>query len=390
MKYPRFLRRCALFLALILTLGVAGLSALAETAPEPTGVPFDNSGLDRDHSIFIGRYYVYEDADRIDALSTVKYTLYKYGYYGNISQDSIGLSNKLDDSTIYALRDCCDKNGMMDLFRWEGLTYGVWDRISKGDIINLNAPAEATEAPEKYAEIPFGESGENLPDIANVLFSLGYLDSRDHATYDEAVRDAIREFGKNNGFPDYYDHDEEGHVRPIEADLQRTMLEEKALNTIPPEQKPSGLMGYFSRIVKIGGLKVSMLVLWCVGLVVLVGGALLAVYIFTPAEARKSKKATKNMLHFSITYNGTTQETETQIEKTLKIGRGIGNFPLNMEDMMISRRHCELYYNNNALMLRDYSANGTTVNGKAVNNAECLLHSGDTIVIGNHTIVITF
>ena len=107
--------------------------------------------------------------------------------------------------------------------------------------------------------------------------------------------------------------------------------------------------------------------------------------------ARKGGKgAAKNTLRFSITFQGKTEETETQIVKSLKIGRGIGNFPLNMEDTMISRRHCELYYNNNALMLRDYSSNGTMVNGKSVHNAECLLASGDEIIIGNHTIVVRF
>ena len=68
----------------------------------------------------------------------------------------------------------------------------------------------------------------------------------------------------------------------------------------------------------------------------------------------------------------------------------MGKFPLNLEDAKISRRHCELYYLNGALMLRDYSSNGTTVNGKPVHNAECLLSSGDVIAIGNHTITITF
>ena len=393
MNHPALPRRIAATLALLLAVLFTCMSVVAE-APEPTGVPYDNTGKDRNHSTYIGLYYLNE-GQIADDLFALKQRLYDYGYYGEVDMQSIGLLNrKLDDTTWLALERCCKANDMDDLSSQDGLTFGAWDRIRDDAIINLNAPAEATEAPSAYPDIPWGEGGDNLPAIIDSLVTMGYLDSRDHATYDQAVRDALQEFGQYNGYREYYDNDEEGSVRPIESDLQRVLLEVQTLvprpaPTVDPDTK--GLKGYFSRPVDVAGMHIPTFVLWIVGLVVLVGGALAALYFLTPSEARKGGKgAAKNTVRFSITYQGKTEETETQIVKSLKIGRGIGNFPLNMEDTMISRRHCELYYNNNALMLRDYSANGTTVNGKPVNNAECIVKSGDTIVIGNHTIVITF
>ena len=48
---------------------------------------------------------------------------------------------------------------------------------------------------------------------------------------------------------------------------------------------------------------------------------------------------------------------------TLRIGREMNTLPINPADHAISRKHCELYYMNDVLMLRDFSSNGTIING---------------------------
>lgn len=61
-----------------------------------------------------------------------------------------------------------------------------------------------------------------------------------------------------------------------------------------------------------------------------------------------------------------------------------------MGDTRISRKHCDIYYLNRNLMLRDHSSNGTYVNGKLLLNGEHVLTSGDVLKVGHHTITIYF
>ena len=77
------------------------------------------------------------------------------------------------------------------------------------------------------------------------------------------------------------------------------------------------------------------------------------------------------------------------MDKPLRIGRTERTLPLD-NDSDISRQHCQMSFRGNVLILRDYSTNGTEVNGQVYHNCECVIHSGDTIKIGRHELTVRF
>ena len=377
------MRLFASVIALMLVCLSVPCAALAEN-PEPTPVSYtayNEQTEDVASKVRYGLYRVLEGNER-NELFNVKNKLYSFGYYGDNTANRTG--SYLDDNDLLAIVDCWIKNTSQSYPAPSyGLTYGALDLILNGDIANLTVTVAPTEEPLQYSDIAWGEGGEDLVVVVNRLYDLGYLADHDLKTYDQTVHDAIAQFGQYNGFQYYYSDEE---TRPITAHLQEVLMSENAKEMPPAEAEPEP--PYFERRVAVAGLNVPMLALWCVGLVVLVLCVLAAIYFFVPSDNRKSAK--KGKVHFRITYKGETQEIDADISKPLKIGRGVGNFPINLEDSRISRQHCELYYLRDALMLRDYSANGTMINGRPVSNAECILNSGDIIVIGDHTITISF
>ena len=381
------LRLLTIALVILFSLSLVG-TALAETAQE-TELPVDyteyNEKQDDAHKVYIGlNHATTPDSNQGKALRTVKNKLEAYGYYAEAGIDTNEVdwyNDKLDGPTMKALRKCLQANDMMDFECELGLTNGAWWAINQDQINDLNNPTEVVG--EEYPVIEWQSGDGRLKDLVTKLYDKKYLANMEHSVYDQDVKDALEKFGNANGFPDYYKNDAEGEVRAIEADIQRRLIEEDFSEYVEPK------VPYFSRSVEVLGIHTTMLVVWCVGLVVLLGCVLAVIYFFFPSE-KKDDKNKKKTVHFEITYNGKTSKSEAEIVKTLKIGRGVGNFPLDLQDMKISRRHCELYYNNDVLMLRDYSANGTTVNGLPVNNAETILTSGSVVVIGDHSIVVTY
>lgn len=376
-------------LAFLLILSSSALAQTTTPTPAPTPVSYaeyNESVSDVNLKIYIGLYCVTEPhSQQSDDLYKLKTVLFHNGYYGDVDSGSIDwYSQMLDSETLNAVREYCMYNQVPEYDNQWGLTYGAWWAISSGSIIDLNNP-DGDAAGEVYADIPWGEGGEGLTAILDRLYELGYLDNRAHAVYDEDVRDALQAFGESNGLQDYFAQDEH---RAIGADLQRVLFSKDA--KAKPAPKKASASDYFMRPVSIAGLQLPMLAVWCIGLAVLVACVLAAIYFFMPSDAKKTDKRKKNTVRFDISYNGKTLRTESQITKTLKIGRGVGNFPLDPSDTEISRRHCELYYLNTTLMLRDYSSFGTLVNGKMVHNAEEILKNGDVLTIGRHNITIAF
>jgi len=98
----------------------------------------------------------------------------------------------------------------------------------------------------------------------------------------------------------------------------------------------------------------------------------------------------KNQVKFVIQYQGSVESVRFEIDGTLRIGREMNTLPINPADHAISRKHCELYYMNDVLMLRDFSSNGTIINGNLCSHLEQIINSGDVIKIGEHTITISF
>lgn len=383
-------RRLIAFVLILIFTGVgASISAFGEN-PQPTPVSYgdyNNEKPDRESKIRFGLYYTLE-GDEAATLFNIKTKLYNYGYYANIEVDRNG--RYLDGNDMIAIADCWEKNTHQAYPAPNyGLTYGAMDLIlgNNGEvIIDLTATPSPTAPAQQYHDIAWEEGGEPLLDVVNRLSDLRYLENRDVKVYDESVREAIDLFGKNNGFQNYYSED---NRRPITAHLQDVLMSDSA--TPLPEEAPRkfSLREYFASKVKIIGIGVPMMVLWGIGLVALIASVFAAFYFFGPQDNRKGVEK-QHKVHFVISYMGETHETDAELNKPLKIGRGIGDFPINLEDTKISRKHCELYYKDNTLILQDYSANGTLVNGRPVNNAQSIIANGDIIAIGDHTITVTF
>lgn len=381
-----FRRRWSAALSVLLLLCLALTTVVsAEETPMPT--PVDYANYNKTHDLYedrvcIGLYYPISEAeeDTLNILYQIRQTLQHSGYYGQTPPNYN--HNFLEQSDLIALQnywfDVTGRNYPTD----KGLTYGARDLILQ--------PAAPQEPPHEYRDIPWQQGSEDLPPLLDRLYRLGYLADITHPVYDEDVREAVRQFCENNGMPSYYDADDEKHVSPLSADLQRRLIEdEDRLLNPKPSATPEPPAPYFLRPVKLGGIRLPMWALWAFGLVVLLAGVLVIINLFMPSEGESAAKK-KNMVHFSVSYKGKTQQAEVDISSVLKIGRGIGKFPLDLSDLNVSRDHCEIYYKGGQLMLKDHSSNGTTVNGKPLNNAECKLSSGDIIGIGDHIIVVTF
>ena len=345
-----------------------------------------------------------------------KRTLREKGYYpSDLSEEELNeivKSAELDDSTMVALSRLAAE--YPDVPAYNGGNDGItskarWDLAKDPDKIKPIATPrpDETPPPDTYRNIPRDDitAGDEIERIQSRLIELKYLDQKTLGfkarELNDVVFDALKDFANDNSSAaaNLYSDD------MVSADLQTLLFSELAL------PRPSGfaekLRRYFMGKVSIFGLGVPRLVLWIVGILLLAGCVVAVIHFFGPGEKddvpenqnpetprpgkismnplRHSKK-----IHFEITYKGAVTRHDEAIEDVLKIGRNVGNFPLNMEDTEISRRHCELYYEGKTLMFRDYSSYGSYINGEFFNNTQRPLKSGDVIVIGEHTIKVSW
>jgi pSer/pThr/pTyr-binding forkhead associated (FHA) protein len=76
---------------------------------------------------------------------------------------------------------------------------------------------------------------------------------------------------------------------------------------------------------------------------------------------------------------------EFEITCEMTLGRNAGN-DINLQEEKASRRHCRFRPDGDTYIVEDLqSSNGTKVNGRKITT--CVLKNGDTITIGQHTIV---
>ena len=83
-----------------------------------------------------------------------------------------------------------------------------------------------------------------------------------------------------------------------------------------------------------------------------------------------------------------SRSVTVSLDTPLRIGRSENTLPLDPNDSDISRMHCQLYFRGDALILRDYSTNGTYLNNTLTHNCEAVVRDRDTIRLGNHVITV--
>ena len=397
-----------LLLISVMMLGLCGACCFAEE-PDPTPMP-----------VPAGTTVVYATYSQDNEIYLLKEKLYNLNYYVNFVTESNLSSKMLDDLTMAAILKVCKTNGL------EYVEYGIlpetWDAIMSESIISLVPTPEpesvsVTPAPTpRYQHIYWDEHSDAVTRIQSRLAELGYGHHFNPGHYDSALLAAIDEFCRFNEIQ-YDQHANNG----ITAELQSMMLDAEVATLIPfstptvePELTPEptaapgkleSIRNYFQSSTQLMGIRVPNLILWLVCLLLIVSVVILIIHFFLPSDenARQSGarahttrtsgtgKHAKGRVTFIVSYRGSTpQQCSYDIEHLLRIGRGVGDFPLHPEDTRVSRKHCELYYLNNKLMLRDYSSNGTLVNGNRCHHGEFMLTSGDRIQIGDHRIEVRF
>ena len=184
--------------------------------------------------------------------------------------------------------------------------------------------------------------------------------------------------------------------------LQDAILSESALQ-LPPDfhvshEPPSN---FLTDPVEFLGMKMPMYLLILVVVIILAGLAFLVIRVFSSGKGDKgnasgeynlggSASSSGRKLNLDIRYHGNIRQETVSMDKPLRIGRNERTLPLDPGDSDISRQHCQISFRGETLILRDYSTNGTEVNRQMYHNCECVIHSGDTVKIGNHEITVRY
>lgn len=119
-------------------------------------------------------------------------------------------------------------------------------------------------------------------------------------------------------------------------------------------------------------------------------------------------------INFTITFNGRTTTRDMVLAEPIIIGRKSSkcNLPLDPLDQSLSRAHCQIYLSGEQVMVSNLSnmnptklndtiltssmnsasedAPTVTVDSFSPNSSEAVLHSGDILTVGLHTIVVRF
>ena len=330
----------------------------------------------------------------------IKTKLRDKGYYNPSVPPETFTKNELDDFTLDALGKLAATYPDMPGYdgRGQGMTEQAWYNLMyQADYIQSIATAA-----QGYADITLEGGGEPkvIESMQQRLKDLNYLSMND-ADYkpgevSPALFAAMEAFLSRNGFSELYD------PNTISAAAQEKLLD-LSIDSLVAAEKLSfveKLRAYFTSSRRILGLNIPMVALWCVGIALIALCVVLFIHFFKAdpegeGGARKgsstqSRRYRSKPIKFEINYHGSVTTHEESIEGFLKIGRNVGDFPLNMDDTTVSRRHCELFFQDKKLMLKDYSTAGTRINDEMVHDTQREVKSGDTLSIGDHKIKVTF
>lgn len=381
---------CTIFACLFIVVG-----AYADETPEPTAFP--NNG---EFAITLFEHH-------LDVI-LLKSELYEKGYWPATAGQSE--TDQIDKVTLAAVRNMCNKNPQLQLPSHEyGIYQETWNAILSGQILNLNSTPSPEPTAQPFHHIYWNEQSDAvqalqiyLKDTLNFDFNVTL------GLYDEALYEAIDRFLEYNGI-EYIQHDMNG----ITPELQTQIFSNKRVFTTPaptvtatpaPTQPPSrveSMRSYFLSSVTLFGVSMPQYAVWIGCLVVVIAIILLLVKLisvmrsggrdpYRNAYTKPRAKLGSGAVEFLIEYHGEQKHYVCDVSKTLRIGRGVGNFPLNINDESLSRKHCEIFYLNHQYMIRDYSSNGTMINGVPLSHSTRVLSNNDVLQIGEHRITIYF
>ena len=309
---------------------------------------------------------------RGDDVRAAQQKLKELDYFRDLGEPEWG---HYDSVTSQAVVLFCEVNGLA--VNQYGMDEAFLDRLESGD---------ALKNPEERRDITKGDQGDMVKKLQARLSELNYYDNRLRTNAcDQDMLDAVADFARVN----HISHEDKNVVT---VDMQDAILAE---NAKPYEKEESkGLAGFLTGTAGFLGMDMPMYLVILIGALILGALAFALVKVFggkKEAEKENShdswneeREGGNPQIELEISYRGAEQTVPVTMDRPLRIGRAENTLPLNANDTDISRRHCQMYFRGKTLILRDYSSNGTQVDGESYHNCECVVRDGATVQIGNH------
>ena len=317
-----------------------------------------------------------------EEVHNIQNRLNQLGYFRDLKEPQWGI---YDETTSNAVRRFCNVHGLP--INQNGMDSAFYERLMSD---------KALENPVERHDIYLGERNNELLEIQERLFNLGYYKAGQFRTgvYDPDMNTALENFAEINHIE--YDG------RTLTVLLQEAIFAEKAIpfseSAIKGNSKP--LAGEVNFL----GIRMPLFVMILLMVIILAALAFLVIRVFfsqdkngennqnpgnSYSSGNQSYNSNARQLSLEIRFQGSTRQINVSMDKPLRIGRTEKTLPLDY-DSDISRQHCQLSFRGDTLILRDYSTNGTEVNHQMYHNCECVIHNGDTFKIGKHEITVRF
>ncbi len=341
-----------------------------------------------------------EDSVRNEELPEFKSKLNEEGFYRQgVSEDTLS-SKELDGPTMTAVRMVTEYND--DLIYYEdGISYALYWRVMDMQG-TLKSPAR-----ENSSVMSIGSRGDDVTEVQNRLSRLGYGNKGKDFTkgvYDEKMQDAVDAFVQCNSRV-------EGREDGITEALYECIMGSDAMTYTASGSDKSvdqRVMGYFGGTTALLGMELPVWLIWVLGFVLLCVIVFLLIRLLggkgekkgeTPlgsADERDAVRPGRGEVVFRIEYNGMRVFHKARMKDVIFIGRSQGSFPLNPEDLSVSRKQCELIPDNGKLRLRNRSSHGTVINGERLQSTgksqvdDRFVHSGDVLEFGAHKVTVYY
>lgn len=335
------------------------------------------------------KYLKSDDPSMLDVdIINFKVELYEQGFYSAGVADSTLQARELDDLTMAAVKQVCNYNPELTYYA-DGVSNELYWRV-----MGISGDALKTPLDEVYSQLAPGAENDAVARAQNRLNQLGY-DAVGAAftpgLYDDAFQQVIDAFVRCNKF--VYER-EQGFT----VEMQELLFSDAALPYSPEEDASLSekILGYLSASGSVLGIRMSNAALWAIGFALLCVIVVLVLKLCAPGGEGRSKrgaadrKVREDEVRFEIEYGSERCTRIVSKKRCVRIGRATGDFPLNMADDSISRKHCEIYCENGVMMLRDFSSFGTHINRELCHHSQHVLRSGDVIEIGRHRVTIHF
>ena len=307
-----------------------------------------------------------------------KARLNELGFYSAGVNKATLQSKELDDLTMAAVKLVCRLNQEFTYYE-DGVSNALYWRVmgeTEGELI--------TPVDEQYPPIFPDGDGEQITRVQNRLNQLGYdaVGMFTPGVYDSALQDAIDAFVRCNKL--VYEQGD-----GITTELQEVLYGEDAQPYTSARSMRQRIIDYVRGSGNVFGIQVPNVVVLLTGLVLVILIVVLIIKLTAPAK-NKRPDADSDVISFTVEYGGDRFVHRTAKNMPVRIGRGVGDFPLNPDDRSVSREHCEIVPENGGLRLKDTSSFGTKVNDVLWHQDSVILHPGDVLGIGKHKITVQF